>query len=273
MHSPVSLSLPLFLLALAGSVLITGCATGVRYDAKRLREEALVYNQDQIMDNLVRAKNGQLMLHVDIVNLNSTVEATAGLQVNGGQVLTRGLTAGAAGAVQRPFTFGINPFQRKDQVTFNTAPIIDDMDAYAPYIAFLQLEDAAHPLTLAYQDPANNPEVTAIPEEYGTPEAPTSLMRSEKAPAEGTYIVGAVKRSGGYYYYVPSIYRQQYFQLCLALMNHGAYKGTESFKPQAGAPAAKKPATKVYGQPKKDAELKALERNLQMLNDIRSSIR
>ena len=39
-------------------ILLTGCtSTQVRWDATRMREEVMVYYNDQILDNLIRAKN------------------------------------------------------------------------------------------------------------------------------------------------------------------------------------------------------------------------
>jgi hypothetical protein len=53
-------------------VLLAGCtSTQVRWDATRMREEVMVYYNDQIMDNLIRAKTDVPFVHVDITLLTS----------------------------------------------------------------------------------------------------------------------------------------------------------------------------------------------------------
>ena len=51
---------------------MTGCtATQVRWDATNIRKQVMVYYNDQIMDNLIRAKNHLPFVHVDITLLTS----------------------------------------------------------------------------------------------------------------------------------------------------------------------------------------------------------
>src|SRR5437773_9507986 len=53
-------------------VLLAGCtATQVGWDATNIRKEVMVYYNDQIMDNLVRAKYHVTFVHVDITLLTS----------------------------------------------------------------------------------------------------------------------------------------------------------------------------------------------------------
>src|SRR5258708_37638091 len=53
-------------------VLLAGCtSTQVRWDATKIREQVMVYYNDQIMDNLIRAKNNLPFVHVDITLLTS----------------------------------------------------------------------------------------------------------------------------------------------------------------------------------------------------------
>ena len=53
-------------------VSITGCTSSqVRYDATRMREDVMVYYNDQIMDNLIKAKNKEPFVHVDISLISS----------------------------------------------------------------------------------------------------------------------------------------------------------------------------------------------------------
>src|SRR5436305_1614136 len=61
-------------------ILLTGCsATQVRWDATKMRKDVMVYYNDQIMDNLIRAKNRLPFVHVDITLLTSQ----GGSQISG----------------------------------------------------------------------------------------------------------------------------------------------------------------------------------------------
>ena len=54
------------------ALLALGCTnTQVRWDATRMRQDVMVYYNDQIMDNLIRAKNDLPFVHVDIQLLTS----------------------------------------------------------------------------------------------------------------------------------------------------------------------------------------------------------
>src|SRR6516225_3510849 len=61
-------------------ILLTRCsATQVRWDATKMRKDVMVYYNDQIMDNLIRAKNRLPFVHVDITLLTSQ----GGSQISG----------------------------------------------------------------------------------------------------------------------------------------------------------------------------------------------
>lgn len=61
-------------------VLFSGCTnTQVRWDATRMRKDVMVYYNDQIMDNLIKAENKLPFVHVDIQTLTST----GGSQISG----------------------------------------------------------------------------------------------------------------------------------------------------------------------------------------------
>ena len=61
-------------------VFLAGCTnTQVRWDATRMRKDVMVYYNDQIMDNLIKAKNKLPFVHVDIQTLTST----GGSQISG----------------------------------------------------------------------------------------------------------------------------------------------------------------------------------------------
>src|SRR5438552_11378628 len=69
--------------ALIALVCLTGCtATVVRWNSVRMREEIMAYYNDEIMDNLIRMKEGLPFLHVDISSVGvqgiSQVSGTVG---------------------------------------------------------------------------------------------------------------------------------------------------------------------------------------------------
>src|SRR5882672_5919306 len=53
-------------------VLFASCTnTQVRWDAVKMRQDVMVYYNDQIMENLIKAKNDLPFVHVDIQSLTS----------------------------------------------------------------------------------------------------------------------------------------------------------------------------------------------------------
>ena len=201
------------------------------------------------MDNLVRATNKQMILQVKITALNSSIESTTALEASADKTL-----AHAAAKSITSLSGVLNPFARTDTIDFQTIPIVEDMDAYAPYIIFLKLPEGATHMTVSYVDP-----VKSGLNILDIPDYPFTLQRSPKKPAEGSYVPGAIRKWNKEYYYVPWEYRQAYFELCLALNNYSAFKG-EGAAPNSGSPA--------IGQPKKSDELRALEHNSALLNRL-----
>ncbi len=227
---------------------LPGCVASSRYNAQRLREEAIVFHQDQIIDNLIRATNKQMILQVKVTALNSSIESTGSIEATAEKTVV----GQAAKAVTRSLSGVLNPFGRTDTIDFQTVPIVEDMDAYAPYIIFLKLPEGATHMTVSYADPVKSG--LGI---LDIPDYPFTLQRSPKKPVDGSYVTGAIKKMNKEYYYVPWEYRQPYFELCLALNNYSAFKGGD---------AAPKSGSGAIGQPKKSDELRALEHNNTLLN-------
>src|SRR6266478_3833947 len=70
-------------------VLLAGCtATQTRWDATNIRKEVMVYYNDQIMDNLIRAKNHLPFVHVDISLLTSQGSSQISGTVGYGETIT-----------------------------------------------------------------------------------------------------------------------------------------------------------------------------------------
>ena len=94
-------------------VLLAGCtATQVRWDATKMRKDVMVYYNDQIMDNLIRAKHKLPFVHVDITLLTSAGGSQISGTIGAGETRTNantsklmaGMLGTIANAVMRPFT-------------------------------------------------------------------------------------------------------------------------------------------------------------------------
>jgi hypothetical protein len=138
--------------------ILAGCTSmEVRYDAEGVRLAMLDFYQNEIMDNLIRARSGLPFIHVDLSNLTATVQTKLGAQVGVGQTLNDtaarqttiggSLVHGAVGIVTtatqlavRPFTVNLNP-ERDNQIAVTENPTFgDDADIYQRYIQFLNLQ-------------------------------------------------------------------------------------------------------------------------------------
>ena len=230
--------------------LLSGCETNqTHWDSMKMREHLDDYYSEEIMDNLIRARNGLPFVHVDIDSLTASVTGKVTGNVGGGQTLTntgtRAVTnqsvttdttsatpshvvAGTVGVVgtlahmaMRPFTFSVAP-ERTDKADVSAKPVVNDPCAYWPYLKFLSLPAA--PSASANQPPPSEPRL-------GTPSAADcsgddlqldlsktifSVADKFAKPAEGTYVPGTLQKRGKHYYYVPFAYSQAYFDLCLS---------------------------------------------------------
>ena len=123
-----------------GIVLLTGCtAAQVRWDATNIRKQVMVYYNDQIMDNLIRAKNHLPFVHVDITLLtsqgSSQISGTIGAGENRTNTNASKPMAGMLGtitkAVMRPFAYSVSP-QGSETLTISTAPALGSQTLTAP---------------------------------------------------------------------------------------------------------------------------------------------
>ena len=120
--------------------LLAGCtATQVRWDATKMRKDVMVYYNDQIMDNLIRAKNHLPFVHVDITLLTSQGGSQISGTIAAGESRTNTNTSksmvGALGtivnAVTRPFAYSVTP-QQTETLTISTAPALGGQAVAAP---------------------------------------------------------------------------------------------------------------------------------------------
>src|SRR5438067_1446205 len=110
-------------------VLLAGCATQeVHWNAVKMREHVNDYYENEIMDNLIRGKEGLLFVHVDITSLSSGAASKLNGTIGGGETHTNATTASATGVissivrtVMRPFTYSITP-ERSNNLIISSSP-------------------------------------------------------------------------------------------------------------------------------------------------------
>lgn len=247
-------------LVLAGTAIMSGCtSTHVHWNATKLREAAIEYYSDQVMDNLIRARNGELFLHVNLTLLTAQVTSKVAGNVGAGETTTDTITRGPAGLISaaattvKPFSWSVTP-ERSDVLTLTAVPEINDSPMYELYIQFLNLPPPSTytnaagnvPLESAYAsgvDVANQSRICSV-ESHPT-----------RSPKVGEYVPGTLKKRRGQVYYVPIAYKQAYFDLCVSLVSRIKSKQPS---PDASANAA---TTNLYLLPKYDSpELRLLQR-------------
>jgi hypothetical protein len=115
-------------------LVLGGCTTThVHWDAVQMRQQVVDYYNDQIMDNLVRAVNGQPFVHVDVTGLQAIATSKLAGSAGGGetQMHTNGTNPAATAAgivstfsrvVTRPFAFSVSP-ERDENLTINSVPV------------------------------------------------------------------------------------------------------------------------------------------------------
>jgi hypothetical protein len=209
-------------------VLQSGCATSlVHWDAVQMRQHVIDYYNDEIMDNLIRAKNRLPFVHVDIVSLSANSNSKLAGTVNGGQTLnntgtrqetnqtvitdangtsttagtsmshmvagTMGVVATVAHMATRPFTFSVSP-EHSDNLTVTSNPVVGSTGTKplnGLYLGFVKLPDCNGNASIAKTD------------------NPNSLT------PDRDYVPGTMKKWGGHYYFVPFCFKERYFELCL----------------------------------------------------------
>lgn len=203
-------------------MLLGACASQVHGDATRMRAHALAYYSDQIMDNLIRGKNGLMFVHTDIITQQAQVNTTISGNAAGGETHTNtdtrattlaGVTNTIVRAVTRPLTWSLTP-TLADNLQTQTKPIVNDPEVYKPYLQFLSLQHPGQRLQDGDFDPKLN-EVHSI-----------QIRGNEKLEDGVDYVHGTLRKWNGTEYYVPFGYRQAYFDLCMALV--GRIKGATS---------------------------------------------
>ncbi|PWT85865.1 MAG: hypothetical protein C5B58_02375 [Acidobacteria bacterium] len=137
-------------------ILLVSCtSTQVRWDAVKMRQDVMVYYNDQIMENLIRAKKHLPFVHVDIQTLTSAGASSVTGSIGYGESITNsstsartnqtmttdatstlppstmhsvatiagGLLATATHAAMRPFAYSVSP-TRSETLTITSAPAL-----------------------------------------------------------------------------------------------------------------------------------------------------
>lgn len=222
-------------MGLTVAISVTSCTNQVvHWDAVQMRRHVMDYYTDQVMENLIRAKNGLPFVHVDVVSLSAVSAAKVAATVGGGQTLNNsgtntstgiagqtvtttapaGMTtqvtralAGAAGftttivhGAMRPFTVSAAP-EQSDNLTIVSSPVVGNKAAGAIhncYICFIDKQPKPCPRL------ASGKSCSSI----GTTDDPNSLT-------EGVdYVPETMKKwKDGHYYYVPLCFKTEYEKL------------------------------------------------------------
>ena len=202
-------------------ILLSGCsAAQVRWDATKMRKGVMVYYNDQIMDNLIRAKNRLPFVHVDITLLTSQggsqISGTIGAGENRTNTNTSksstmmGALGTVANAVSRPFGWSVTP-QQTETLTISTAPALGPQAVAAPE----QATSKKPPMQItkwtdAWEIPAGTGTQTS---EWATTQstiydlyedfANCYVKQSPTRPSPDECVPGTLKRVRTEYYYVP----------------------------------------------------------------------
>jgi hypothetical protein len=219
------------------ALLLASCAQQAHWDATRLRKHALEYYNKQTMDNLVRASQGLPILHVNVAALNANVQAQAEASIEGGrtgenssvgEISAAGIVRTVTNTVTRPLS-GRLAGSVTDTVDFQTAPVVDDISYYAPYLQFLNLRSPHQRLN------------SRASYSYNVKRSPTSLVEhldKRKLEPGKDYVVGTLYRWEGRTFYVPYDYRQAYFDLNLALTSSISWQRNSDSAPAQPVPLA-----------------------------------
>jgi hypothetical protein len=85
--------------------IMTSCSTQiVHWDSVQMRRHVMDYYNDEIMENLIRAKNGLPFVHVDIASLSAVSGAKIDATVARGQTLSNSGTNTSTGATGQTAT-------------------------------------------------------------------------------------------------------------------------------------------------------------------------
>lgn len=213
--------------------LLASCtSTQVRWDADNIRKQVMVYYNDQIMDNLIRAKNKLPFVHVDITLLTSQGSSQISGTVGAGESRTNTNTSKSmamalgtiANAVTRPFAWSVTP-QQTETLSIQAAPALGSQA-----IAEMSLPMTTTKETDETWEPGGQKPKKVTKEKNPTPvtiyklyEDFAYLSGPSTRPEDGTYVAGTLKRWGTQYYYIANNKKDKegYYEFCKKLFIKG----------------------------------------------------
>jgi hypothetical protein len=222
-------------------VCLAGCTTTqVRWDAIGMRQQVMKYYNDEIVENLIRAREKLPFVHLDITGLTtiatSQLSGTIGAGETEASTKTSRSMIGALSTLSRavtyPFAYSVSP-QRGNSLQISAAPVLGPLaaDGATSSKKTIKTEETAPTQvngkqtttkTITTDEEALKPQTTTIYSLYDCflkkhPKAlvgPRSLIPH---PSEAEFVEGTLKIWHGRYYYVDKNYQTAYFVFCTEL--------------------------------------------------------
>jgi hypothetical protein len=206
---------------LATVVALGGCrSSALQKDQDRFRQTILDSYTNQIMDNLIRASNAMPIVQVDFTNITGTVTDVGSVGTSPSTTTTDDtqLTFAALKKLTQRVTermfantaaWNLNA-SRQQQLSATGVPVIDKPEIYRAYLDFLS--------------------------------KPGSLVRDCNPPPPE--LAHLVRKVGETYFYVPTSYRKEFFELVLktTVMRGEPAVPSETFKSKVEKAVVKPPA-------------------------------
>ena len=177
------------------------------------------YQEDQILDNLIRASKHRPIVHYDVKQVDAKVTTALKASAAGGRTVTREI----ARKIERPLAFLVEP-ARADELLVSMVPVLANNEVYTAYEAFVALEGSVR---------------------TGTPDEPE--------------IIGTKWKDGQYYWIPQSFAEEFFQLCLRTSVKRGELKGKEgSPAASSGAPSSSNGKPSTHGSSKRIRIPKAL---------------
>jgi len=173
-------------------VLLAGCTTTqLRWDAIGMRQQVMRYYNDEIVENLIRAKEKLPFVHLDITGLTTIDTSQLTGMVGAGETRTNmnasrsmtGILGTITNAVMRPFAYSVSP-QRGNSLQISAAPVL------GPLAADSQATESSSGSC------ARSTGCTPAPEKSPAPDVlDASKVTETRKPPEGAEKVGKLEKT------------------------------------------------------------------------------
>jgi hypothetical protein len=197
-------------------------------DANQVRGSAADFYNDEIMENLIRAYNRKIFVHVDLDTMQPNVSTKLAASFGGGQTFnntaTKQTTVGgslASGVVGimttatqlaiRPFTFSLTP-ERDNTIQLNLSPQTGEYSVvYGLYLQFLALRSTTAKFDI------NNPKNISDYLRQLESSKVHSLQHGPQRPS--MYVPGTLRRWNNEWYWICPGYAEKYFELGMLILD------------------------------------------------------